>query len=341
MKEKLLTILNNFREEIGSADSIEAVESIRVAYQGKKGHLKTILKDMGKLSNEDKPIIGKLANELRDEIESTVAQKLNEIKRIRIQKKMESEYVDITLPGKRQKFGAIHPTSKIIKQLIDVFYRMGFELADGPEIESVYNNFDALNAPKSHPSRDKSDTFYFDEETILRTHTSPIQIRTMMNSKPPIRTISIGRCFRNDEFDSTHSPMFYQMEGLVVDEGVTMANLKSTLDTFVRELFGEDTNTVFRPHNFPFTEPSAEVDVTCFKCKGNGCKFCSHTGYIEILGCGMIHTNVLEECGIDPEKYSGFAFGMGIDRITMMKYEIEDIRRLYENDIKFLDKFRR
>ncbi len=341
MKEKIANILNDFREEISSVNSLEEVEAIRIAYQGKKGHLKTILKDMGKLSNEEKPVIGKLANEVRDEIDSTLSRKVKEIKNLKMQKKLESEYIDITLPGKRQTFGAIHPTSKIIKRLIDIFYRMGFELTDGPEIESVYNNFDALNAPKSHPSRDKSDTFYFDDKTILRTHTSPIQVRTMMKSKPPIRTISIGRCFRNDEFDSTHSPMFYQMEGLVVAEGITMANLKSTLDTFARELFGEETKTIFRPHNFPFTEPSAEVDVTCFKCKGEGCKFCSHTGYIEILGCGMIHPNVLKECGIDSEKYTGFAFGMGIDRITMMKYEIEDIRRLYENDIKFLEKFRR
>ncbi len=341
MKEKLLKILDDFREDIKSASTIAEVDAIRVAYQGKKGHLKSILKDMGKLSKEDKPIIGKIANEIRDEIDETVLSKTREIKNAEMLKKIESEYIDITLPGTRNEFGAIHPTSKIIKRLTDIFYRMGFVLMDGPEIETVYNNFDALNAPKSHPSRDKSDTFYFDAETILRTHTSPVQIRTMMNSEPPIRTISIGRCFRNDEFDSTHSPMFYQMEGLVVEEGVTMGNLKSTLDTFARELFGEHTKTVFRPHNFPFTEPSAEVDVTCFKCEGEGCKFCSHTGYIEILGCGMVHPNVLEECGIDSEKYTGFAFGMGIDRITMMKYEIEDIRRLYENDIKFLEKFRR
>ncbi len=341
MKNKLNKILEQFRDDINKDLTLKDVENIRVLYQGKKGYLKEILKGMGKLVNEDKRVIGKLANEIRDEIDLKLASKLEEIKIKQINEKIDNETIDITLPSNRRRYGRVHPTSKIIKEITNVFYRMGFEIVDGPEIESVYNNFDALNAPLSHPSRDLSDTFYFNPTTVLRTHTSPVQIRALKEKELPLRVIAIGRCFRNDEFDATHSPMFYQMEGIVVDKDVNMGNLKATLNTFAKELFGEDAKTVFRPHNFPFTEPSAEVDVTCFKCRGNGCKFCSHTGFIEILGCGMVHPNVLKECGIDPEEYTGFAFGMGIDRITMMKYEIEDIRRLYENDSRFVEQFRR
>lgn len=341
MREKLLEMRRAFYQALEEVLTPAELEELRIYYLGKSGALKEILKQMGKLQREERPIIGELANELRDAMGEALALKLKDFERILLEKKIEEEKIDITLPGKKVSMGRVHPTTKTIRELIDVFVRMGFILEDGPEVESVYNNFDALNSPKDHPSRGLSDTFYFDAQRVLRTHTSPVQIRTMKKIKPPIRMISVGRCFRNDEIDATHSPMFYQMEGLVIDEGISMADLKGTLEEFVRQLFGEETKSLFRPHNFPFTEPSAEVDITCFKCHGEGCRFCSGTGYIEILGCGMVHPSVLEECGIDSEKYTGFAFGMGLDRITMMRYEIDDIRYLYENDKRFLDQFRR
>ncbi|NLY36522.1 MAG: phenylalanine--tRNA ligase subunit alpha [Tissierellia bacterium] len=341
MKEKLLEMRKAFYKALEEVLTPAELDELRIYYLGKSGALKEILKQMGGLRKEDRPVMGELANELRDSMGEAMASKLKEFERMLLEKKIEEEKIDITLPGEKISMGRVHPTTKTIRELIDVFVRMGFSLEDGPEVESVYNNFDALNSPKDHPSRGLSDTFYFDASRVLRTHTSPVQIRTMKKMQPPIRMISVGRCFRNDEIDATHSPMFYQMEGLVVDEGISMADLKGTLEEFVRQLFGEETRSLFRPHNFPFTEPSAEVDITCFKCHGEGCRFCSGTGYIEILGCGMVHPSVLEECGIDSEKYTGFAFGMGLDRITMMRYEIDDIRYLYENDKRFLDQFRR
>lgn len=339
MKEKLQGILKNAEEEIKSVVSSEQLDEFRVKYLGKKGVLKDILKGMGKLTSEERPTMGKLANETREKIEQSIEQMKTKIKEIELEKRLAKEEIDITMPGKTVDMGYRHPLNVVLDELKDIFMGMGYKIAEGPEIDTVYNNFDALNSPKDHPSRSLSDTFYFNEELLLRTQTSPVQVRTMMANDPPIRVISPGRCFRYDELDATHSPMFHQIEGLVVDEHITMADLKGTLDLFAKRMFGENTKTKFRPHYFPFTEPSAEVDVSCFKCGGEGCKFCSNSGWIEILGCGMVHPNVLEECGIDSKKYSGFAFGMGLDRITMLKYEIDDIRLFFENDIRFINQF--
>lgn len=339
MQEKLLNLQEVALNEIKDTSSIEAVESLRVKYLGKKGEITAILKEMGKLSAEERPVIGQVANKVRESIEGSISSKKEELKAIEKQKKLAEEVIDVTMPAKSVKVGKKHPISQIIDEVSEIFMGMGFSIAEGPEVETVENNFDALNAPIDHPSRDMSDTFYINSELLLRTQTSPVQVRTMKGQELPIKIIAPGRCFRFDAPDATHSPMFHQIEGLVVGKDVTMAQLKGTLDMFVKKLFGENTKTKFRPHNFPFTEPSAEVDVTCFKCQGSGCPMCKQEGWIEILGAGMVHPNVLRNCGIDPEVYSGFAFGMGVDRITMLKYEIDDIRLLFENDIRFLDQF--
>ena len=339
MQEKLLNLQEAALSEIKDTQSIEVVESLRVKYLGKKGEITAILKEMGKLSAEERPVIGKVANEVREAIETAISTKKEELKSIEKQRKLAEEVIDVTMPAKSFKVGKKHPISQIIDEVSDIFMGMGFSIAEGPEVETIENNFDALNAPKDHPSRDMSDTFYINSELLLRTQTSPVQVRTMKSQELPIKIISPGRCFRFDAPDATHSPMFHQIEGLVVGKDVTMAQLKGTLNMFVKKLFGEHTKTKFRPHNFPFTEPSAEVDVTCFKCEGAGCPMCKGEGWIEILGAGMVHPNVLRNCGIDPEVYSGFAFGMGVDRITMLKYEIDDIRLLFENDMRFLDQF--
>ncbi|MGM0380256.1 MAG: phenylalanine--tRNA ligase subunit alpha [Bacillota bacterium] len=339
MEKKLDKILENAMNELKKIKDLKSLEKLRVKYLGKKGKVTKILKNMGSLPNEMKPIIGKKANITSNKIESKIEEIKKKIKERLLKERLENEEIDVTIPGQRQNIGHPHPIMKVIDELNDIFIGMGFKIAEGPEVETVYNNFDALNSPENHPSRSKSDTFYINDELVLRTQTSPVQIRTMKKSEPPIKIVSPGRCFRFDEIDATHSPMFHQIEGLVIDKDITMADLKGTLDLVAKRVFGEDTQTKFRPHDFPFTEPSAEVDVTCFKCGGEGCKFCSGNGWIEILGCGMVHPNVLSECGIDPDKYSGFAFGMGIDRITMLKYEIDDIRVLFENDIRFLSQF--
>ena len=339
MQEKLLNLQEAALNEIKDSSSIEAVESLRVKYLGKKGEITAILKEMGKLSAEERPVIGQVANKVRESIEESISLKKEELKSIEKQKKLAEEVIDVTMPAKPVKVGKKHPISQIIDEVSEIFIGMGFSIGEGPEVETVENNFDALNAPIDHPSRDMSDTFYINSELLLRTQTSPVQVRTMKGQELPIKIIAPGRCFRFDAPDATHSPMFHQIEGLVVGKDVTMAQLKGTLDMFVKKLFGENTKTKFRPHNFPFTEPSAEVDVTCFKCQGAGCPMCKQEGWIEILGAGMVHPNVLRNCGIDPEVYSGFAFGMGVDRITMLKYEIDDIRLLFENDMRFLDQF--
>jgi phenylalanyl-tRNA synthetase alpha chain len=339
VKEKLQTLQQSALAEVKTTQSIEEVETLRVKYLGKKGEITSILKEMGKLSADERPVIGKVANEVREAIENSIASRKEELKSIEKNQKLQTEVLDVTMPGNKFIVGKKHPISQVIDEVSEIFMGMGFSIAQGPEIETVFNNFDALNAPKDHPSRDMSDTFYINDELLLRTQTSPVQVRTMKSMDLPIRVISPGRCFRSDSPDATHSPMFHQIEGLVVDKNVTMAELKGTLDTFVKKLFGEKTKTKFRPHNFPFTEPSAEVDVTCFKCGGDGCPMCKGEGWIEILGAGMVHPNVLRNCGIDPEEYSGFAFGMGADRITMLKYEIDDIRLLFENDMRFLNQF--
>jgi len=326
-------------KQIEKCSSLEELTEIKVKFLGRKGEVTEVLKKMGSLPVELKPIIGKKANIVRNNIEKNIKEIEKMLEEKMLLQKLENEDIDVTIPGIKKEIGHQHPISKMIDELNQIFIGMGFMIAEGPEIETVYNNFDALNSPENHPSRSKSDTFYINDELLLRTQTSPVQIRTMKSQKPPIKIISPGRCFRFDELDATHSPMFHQIEGLVIDENITMADLKGTLDLVAKRVFGENTKTKFRPHDFPFTEPSAEVDVTCFKCGGKGCKFCSGNGWIEILGCGMVHPKVLEECGIDSEKYSGFAFGMGIDRIAMLKYEIDDIRVLFENDVRFLKQF--
>lgn len=339
MEEKLKELKEKAISKISEADSMPALEKARVYYLGKKGELTKILRGMGSLSAEERPLIGKIANIVRENIENTLEEAKEAIKDRELEIKLQSEAIDVTMPGKKTRTGRRHPLTQAMDDLKKIFISMGFEVAEGPEVETVYYNFDALNAPQNHPSRDMSDTFYINENVILRTQTSPVQIRVMEKTKPPIRIVSLGRCFRNDTPDATHSPMFHQIEGLVVDKGITMGDLKGTLEVFAKHFFGPDTRMKFRPHNFPFTEPSAEVDATCFKCGGKGCGVCKGVGWIEVLGAGMVHPNVLKNCGIDPEVYSGFAFGMGIDRLTMQKYGIDDIRILFENDMRFINQF--
>lgn len=339
MKAKLAEILQAAKLDIAAADHLNVLEDVRVKFLGKKGELTSILKSMGSLSPEERPEMGKVVNDVRGEIESLLETTKDALKSKAQEIQLLSETLDVTLPGKANVRGHRHPLTQVLDEIKEVFIGLGFSIAEGPEVDTVYNNFDALNSPIDHPSRSMSDTFYITEDILLRTQTSPVQIRTMKASEPPIKVISPGRCFRFDELDATHSPMFHQVEGLVVDKNITMADLKGTLDLLAKKLFGENTKTKFRPHYFPFTEPSAEVDVTCFKCGGEGCKVCKGSGWIEILGCGMVHPNVLRECGIDPEVYSGFAFGMGLDRITMLKLEIDDIRILFENDMRFINQF--
>jgi len=339
MKERLLQIREAATEMIEKSSSLKALEDLRIKYLGKKGELTDILKGMGKLSKEERPEMGKVSNEVRNRIEALLSSKKEALEVEALNAKLNSEVIDVTMPAQSVGVGKKHPLMSTFDELSEIFIGMGYKIAEGPEVETVYNAFDALNSPDDHPSRSMSDTFYFADDICLRPHTSSVQIRTMKMKQPPIKIISPGRCFRFDELDATHSPMFHQLEGLVIDEKVTMADLKGALDQFVKRFFGTGTRTKFRPHHFPFTEPSAEVDVSCFKCGGVGCKVCSGTGWIEILGCGMVHPDVLAECGIDPEKYSGFAFGMGVDRITMLKYEIDDIRYLFENDMRLINQF--
>lgn len=340
MKDKLLNIKEEAISYIGEAKDLDELEDLRVKYLGKKGQLTLLLREMGKLSKEERPAMGKLANEVREAIEKELGEAKENFKEKLKLEKIEKEKIDVTISRRKKRLGHRHPLLATIEELENLFMNMGFSVIDGPEIETVYNNFDALNSPENHPSRDLSDTFYITEDILLRTHTSPVQIRSMIERGAPLRMVSAGRTFRFDDVDDTHSPMFHQIEGLVVGENITLANLKYTIDVFVKELFGHDMKTRFRPHHFPFTEPSAEVDVSCIACKGKGCSVCNGTGWsMELLGCGMVHPKVLENCGIDPEKYSGFAFGMGVDRITMVKYGIKDIRLLFENDNRFLEQF--
>ncbi|CCQ92601.1 phenylalanine tRNA synthetase, alpha subunit [[Clostridium] ultunense Esp] len=340
MKDRLSKIKEEAIADIKSLSNLESLENIRIKYMGKKGELTSVLREMGKLTKEERPVIGQMANEIRQEIEQELSEARERFKEKLKEERIEKEKIDITITKKTRKLGHRHPLVATIEELENLFISMGFSVVEGPEIETVEYNFDALNSPENHPSRDLSDTFYITEDILLRTHTSPVQIRAMKTMKPPLKIVSAGRTFRFDDVDDTHSPMFHQLEGLVIDEKVTMANLMDTIDIFIKQLFGKDMKTRFRPHHFPFTEPSAEVDVSCFSCKGEGCPTCDGTGWsMELLGCGMVHPKVLENCGIDPEKYSGFAFGMGIDRITMVKYGINDIRLLFENDNRFLEQF--
>lgn len=340
MKNKLKIIKDNTILKIDKIENLQELENLRVKVLGKKGELTLILREMGKLSKEERPIIGQYANEIRNEIEKFLNLKKDNLVEELNKLKIKQEKIDVTATNNRKKIGHRNPLNKTMEDLENLFLSMGFSIVDGPEVETVENNFDLLNSPKNHPSRDLSDTFYINDNVLLRTHTSTVQIRTMLEKDPPIRMVSAGRTFRFDDVDDTHSPMFHQIEGLVIDKNITMANLMHTLDTFIKEFFGQDIKTRYRPHHFPFTEPSAEVDVSCFNCHGEGCKACNYTGWsMELLGCGMVHPNVLRNCGINPEIYSGFAFGMGIDRITMIKHGIDNIRLLYDNDKRFLEQF--
>ena len=337
MKETLLKIKEAAMAQL--SDKSADLEALRIKYLGKKGELTAVLRGMGQLSAEERPVVGQLANEVRAAIEDEIAKRQSELKSSLLEKKLKTEKVDVTVPGIPVRRGHLHPLTLVQRELEDIFIGMGFEIVEGPEVEYDYYNFQALNIPPDHPARDTQDTFYISDNILLRSHTSPVQVSTMEKKRPPIRVISPGRVYRADEVDATHSPLFHQLEGLVVDKGITMSDLKGTLEIFAKRMFGEDTRLRFRPHHFPFTEPSAEVDVSCFACGGKGCRLCKGEGWIEILGAGMVHPNVLKACDIDTDEYSGFAFGMGIERIVLLKYKIDDMRLLYENDERFLAQF--
>ena len=340
MKETLNRIKAEALEAIASPETDDAaLEALRIKYLGKKGELTAVLRGMGQLSAEERPIVGQIANEVRAEIEAAITEKKASLADAALDKKLAAEKLDVTVPGKKTKVGHRHPLTLVQRDMEEIFIGMGFSIAEGPEVEYDYYNFQALNIPENHPARDTQDTFYITDKILLRSQTSPVQARTREVQKPPIRIISPGRVYRSDAMDATHSPLFHQMEGLVVDKGITMGDLKGMLETFAKVEFGEDTKVRFRPHHFPFTEPSAEVDISCFMCGGKGCRLCKGEGWIEILGAGMVHPNVLRNCGIDPEVYSGFAFGMGIERIAMLKYHVGDIRYFYENDVRFIEQF--
>ncbi|MBR6585212.1 MAG: phenylalanine--tRNA ligase subunit alpha [Firmicutes bacterium] len=340
MQAKLQQILEESKAQLQAAASVQEAEDVRVKVLGKKGALTEILKSMGKLAPEERKELGQAANQVRAEIEELLKETFDKLKSAAQEAKFREEKIDVTEPGKTVKLGAKHPVTVTIEEMSKVFKSMGFTLTEGPEVETVFNNFDALNAGPNHPARDWTDTFYISDDVLLRTQTSPVQVRTLQSQEPPIRVFVPGRTFRCDTADATHSPMFHQVEGLVVDEGITMADLKGVLDSFAKQMFGSETKTKFRPHHFPFTEPSAEMDVSCFKCGGRGCRVCKGSGWIEILGCGMVHPNVLKVGGIDTEKYTGFAFGVGVERVAMLKYGIDDIRLMYENDMRFIEQFK-
>ncbi|MDR0915968.1 MAG: phenylalanine--tRNA ligase subunit alpha [Oscillospiraceae bacterium] len=341
MQEKLTALRDAALGELQIADSAKSVEELRVKYLGKKGELTAILKQMGGLSAEERPVIGALANTVRSEIENAIAARSAEVDAIELEHRLKAERIDVTLPGKTPRVGHKHPMSIVLDEAKDIFISMGFTVAEGPEVELSVYDFDKLNIPPNHTVREWSDTFYVaeDESVHLRCQTSPVQVRVMEKQSPPIRIISPGRVYRKDEVDATHSPMFHQIEGLVVDRGITLGDLKGTLNALVGKLYGTGTKTRFRPHHFPFTEPSCEVDVECFVCGGKGCRVCKGEGWIELLGSGMVHPKVLAGVGIDPDEYSGFAFGIGVERMTMLRFGIDDMRLLFENDTRFLSQF--
>ena len=339
MKEKLEQILEDATQKIQESDALERLNDVRVNFLGKKGVLTSVLKSMKDVAKEERPMVGQMVNETRAKIEAHLEETKARLETAIREARMEEEEIDVTLPARRREIGHRHPNTIALEEVERIFVGMGYEVVEGPEIEYDEYNFEKLNIPANHPAKDEQDTFYINKEILLRTQTSPVQARVMEQGKMPIRMIAPGRVFRSDEVDATHSPSFHQIEGLVVDKNITFADLKGTLEEFARELFGENTKTKFRPHHFPFTEPSAEMDVSCFKCGGKGCRFCKGEGWIEILGCGMVHPHVFEMCGIDPEQYTGFAFGVGLERIALLKYEIDDMRLLYENDYRFLKQF--
>lgn len=337
MKDLLEQIRQSAMEQLSRVDA--DLSEIRVKYLGKKGELTAVLRSMGSLSPEERPAFGQRANEVRAQIEAEIERRQTEMKSAMRDRALRAEKLDVTVPGEDVPFGHIHPLSRVQHEIEDIFIGMGYSIAEGPEVELDYYNFQALNIPPEHPARDTQDTFYITDNVLLRSQTSPVQVHVMEKERPPIRILSPGRVYRSDAVDATHSPLFHQIEGLVVDRGVTMGDLKGTLAMFARRMFGSDTKIRFRPHHFPFTEPSAEVDVSCFACGGKGCRFCKGEGWIEILGAGMVHPNVLSGCSIDPEEYSGFAFGLGVERVALLKYHIDDMRLLYENDVRFLAQF--
>ena len=339
MKEKLEKLRADALTEIDSADGLDNLNDLRVKLLGKKGELTALLKSMKEIPPEERPAFGQLVNDARAAIEAKLEARKKRLSDRLLMERIKEETIDVTLPSDRRIIGHSHPNTIVLDQVEEIFIGMGYEVVEGPEIEFDYYNFEALNIPANHPAKDEQDTFYINDKIVLRTQTSPVQVRVMERGKLPIRMIAPGRVFRSDEVDATHSPSFHQIEGMVIDKHITFADLKGTLAEFARKLFGEDTRVKFRPHHFPFTEPSAEMDVSCFKCGGKGCRFCRGEGWIEILGCGMVHPKVLKMSGIDPEKYSGFAFGIGLERITLLKYEIDDMRLLYENDLRFLNQF--
>ena len=339
MKEQLEAIRQEAEAALQTCTDAKQLDAIRVQYLGKKGALTAILKQMGKLSAEERPVMGQLANAVRSDIESAITKQQAAIAEAALEQKLQSETLDITLPGKQKKIGGLHPLTIVENEIKEIFLGMGFSVADGPEVEYDYYNFEALNLPPDHPARDTQDTFYITDNILLRTQTSSVQVHVMEQQKPPIRVISPGRVFRSDAIDATHSPLFHQVEGLVVDKGITMADLKGTLELLMQRLYGDDCKIRLRPHHFPFTEPSAEVDVMCYNCYGKGCRLCKGEGYIQLLGAGMVHPKVLEGCGIDSNVYSGFAFGLGLERIVMRRYNIQDMRLLFENDYRFLEQF--
>lgn len=339
MKEQLKAIMEEALQKINASESLEILNDIRVAYLGKKGELTNVLKSMKDVAPEERPVVGQLVNEAREKLENKLEEMKTAFEKKLREEKIAKETIDVTLPAKKPMVGHRHPNTIALEEVERIFVGMGYEVVEGPEVEYDYYNFEALNIPANHPAKDEQDTFYVTSNILLRTQTSPVQVRMMEQGNLPIRMLAPGRVFRSDEVDATHSPSFHQIEGLVIDKNITFADLKGTLAEFAKQLFGENTKVKFRPHHFPFTEPSAEVDVTCFKCGGSGCRFCKGSGWIEILGCGMVHPKVLKMSGIDPNEYSGFAFGVGLERIALLKYEIDDMRLLYENDVRFLKQF--
>lgn len=339
MKEKIAEIEKQSIREIENCTTQKELNELKVKYLGKKGELTTVLRGMGALAPEERPIIGSLVNQVRDKLNELFAEKEENFKKQELEKRLLTEKIDITEPSKKIELGSLHPITQIIKEVEEIFLGMGYKIADGPEVEKAIYNFDKLNTPPDHPARDIQDTFYITDDVVLRSQTSPVQARVMENQKPPIKIICPGAVYRSDSVDATHSPVFHQIEGLVVDKNISMTDLKGTLEMFAKKCLGENTKIRFRPHHFPFTEPSAEADVSCFVCGGKGCRVCKGEGWIELLGCGMVHPNVFKNCGIDPDVYTGFAFGFGVERIAMAKFGIEDMRLLYENDVRFLKQF--
>ena len=340
MQDQLKAIREHVIEELKSVQDSNALEQLRVRVLGKKGELTAILRGMGKVPAEERPAIGRIVNETREKLESAIDETAAALRAREKDFRLRREAIDVTLPGTERVAGSLHPMNIVLEDLLTIFTGMGFEAVEGPEIEYDRFNFELLNVPKNHPARDAQDTFYIDDNVVLRSQTSPVQARIMTTRKPPIRIISPGRVYRADEVDATHSPVFHQIEGLVIDENISIADLKGTLDTFAKRLYGMGVSTRVRPSFFPFTEPSAEVDLTCANCKGEGCRMCKGTGWIEVLGAGMVNPKVLEMCGIDSRKYSGFAFGMGVERMTLLKYNIPNLRYLYEDDLRFLSQYR-